>query len=234
MSKGIYAATSGAVAMERALDVTAQNVANASTTGYRARRVSFAETLKGAVGAAAVRAEGPSIDTRTGHIESTENPLDVAIEGKGYLVVDSDRGPLLTRAGNLHVRPDGLLCDGSGLPILGKDGPISVPPDAPDVHIAADGTVSAGSTAIGTLLVVNAADEGLVAEGDHMRAMPGTPLAESTEPMLHPGALEKPNFDVVEGMADSIRTTRAYEALTRTIQTFSDVDARTARSGGKS
>jgi flagellar basal-body rod protein FlgF len=234
MSKGIYSATSGAVAMERALDVTAQNVANASTVGYRARRLSFSETLAGTIDAAAVKAEEPVIDSSPGAVQVTEQPLDVAIEGAGYLVVESDRGPLLTRAGNLHVRSDGVLADASGLPILGRDGPIELPPEATDVHIASDGTVSANGAAVGRLLVVNADDTTLVAEGDHLRPREGTDLAEADDPMLRTGALEKPNFDVVEGMVDLIRASRSYEALTRTIQTFSEIDARTARHGGTS
>ena len=89
-----------------------------------------------------------------------------------------------------------------------------IAPDAKDVHIAADGTVSAGGASVGTLLVVNADAAALVPEGDHMRPVEGTPLAEAMDPMLRTGALEKPNFDVVEGMVDLIRTSRTYECVT--------------------
>jgi flagellar basal-body rod protein FlgF len=233
MARGIYDATAGASAMEVALDVTAHNIANAGTAGYRARRVSFSEALRSEVGSS-VSPSDPSLDRRPGPVVVTGNPLDVALEGPGWLVVESDAGALLTRAGNLHVRPDGTLCDAAGLPVAGRDGPITVPPDATDVHIDASGTVSAGATPLGTLRVVNPDGAALVPEGDHVRVRGGTELANLENPMIVSGALEQPTYSAVDGMIELIRSSRAYEALTRTIQTISDVEARTARHGASS
>ncbi|HLL23801.1 MAG TPA: flagellar hook-basal body complex protein, partial [Kofleriaceae bacterium] len=105
MSSGIYIATAGAVAQSNALDATANNIANASTTGFRADRVSFKEALGAArsVDTALVDTASTRLDNEAGAIESTGNPLDVALEGDGLFAVETPNGPRYTRAGNFHL-----------------------------------------------------------------------------------------------------------------------------------
>jgi len=98
-SNGIYTALSGALAQSTALDVTANNVANASTTGYQAERAKFSEALTKAKDAAYVKATAGGIDTSPGTVSQTGNPLDVAISGDGYFGLNTAQGVRYTRAG---------------------------------------------------------------------------------------------------------------------------------------
>ena len=90
MSDGLYVAMSGAVAQERAMDVTANNVANANTKGFRAERVTFEEVLGGQGNLSFVSADEASVDTSRGELRSTGNPLDVAVDGCFRTVYPSD------------------------------------------------------------------------------------------------------------------------------------------------
>lgn len=231
MTRALYNAMSGALAHAHAVDVTAHNVANAGTAGYRAQRATFAEVLGTDTPGVAIADTLP--DVRPGEVRRTDNPLDLALSGDGYFVLGAQDGPLFTRAGAFRLDDEGTLVAGDGVPVMSRGGgTVQVPPNAKTVAIGADGVVSADGLEVGQVLVAQVAQADLRAEGSRLRAVPDAVLREMEDPGIQSGALEGSNFQVVRGMVELIRASRAYEAATRTIQTVSDTERRTARGFG--
>jgi flagellar basal-body rod protein FlgF len=234
MSHGIYKALRGAVALEKSLDVVADNVSNASTSGFRGRKVAFAEVMVATAHGdeRTVRSDLGAVDPTAGAMRNTGRPLDVAIEGPGYFVLDTPQGPRLTRNGALSINSEGALVGSGGHLVLGKDGgPIVLPEASSTPNIAPDGAVSVGTDALGSLWVANPSPDAMEAEGAWFR--PSAPLAPAGEGghRLVSGALESSNVNVIQGMLDLIRVTRTYESLTRAIEMENELDTRTARGG---
>jgi flagellar basal-body rod protein FlgG len=150
MDRLIYTAMTGAAQALEQQSVVANNLANASTTGFRAQLAAFRSVPmtfenEGADGTTRtfVLSSTPAADYTPGPIQQTGNPLDVAIQGPGWLSVQAaDGSEAYTRAGNLHVDQNGQLVTANNLPVLGNGGPLAIPPGA-EVTIGKDGTVSA-------------------------------------------------------------------------------------------
>ena len=228
MSTALYNALSAASASAHAVDVTAHNVANADTTGFRAQRVTFREVLDRDTPAVAAGDTLP--DSTRGEIRSTGRPLDLALNGDGYFVLGTPGGVRFTRSGAFQVSADGILSTPEGYPVLGQgDSLITVPPDARAISVGKDGTVKVGEEEVGTIRVVQVAQRDLQAEGPRLMALPGAEVAEVREPRIESGALEGANLDVVHGMMELIRHSRSFESATKVMQTLSDVEKRTAR-----
>ena len=239
MSDGIYSALSGAVAQERALDVVANNVANSGTTGFRADRVAFEEQLS------AARGEGPEtlryvavadvrMDDSAGALESTGNPLDVALEGDGWFSVEAPQGERLTRAGSFVTDADGVLMTRDGFPVLGA-GPerrIVIPAGTQDLSIDRDGTIRADGNELGQLLIRRFDPTTLEKEGSTLVAFEGA--GEPSTASVLQGHLEGSNLNAVAGLNEMIQTTRSFEAFQRVIQTYRSLDERAARELGRS
>ena len=152
MGSGIYIATAGAVAQSNALDVTASNIANASTSGFKGGRVSFRQALAAAQSpdVAMVGSGGTAIDGSNGTMSQTGNPLDCAINGDGYFAVDSPRGVRYTRDGSFQLAADGKIVTADGLTVRGDDGkPIEVPPTTAQLAVDPDGSVRADGNVVG-------------------------------------------------------------------------------------
>jgi len=218
MDRMIYNAMAGAKAAMQRQEVLSNNLANVSTSGFRAELVAFR--------AVPVRGDGAStrayaLETTVGYNDEagpwnhTERRLDVAMVGKSWLAVQGlDGTEAYTRAGSLDVNAEGLLVTKSGLPVLGDGGPITVPPNS-TVQIGADGTVSAqGQTGrpntVGRIKLVtpetplNRGPDGLFrgVEGD-LQADPNARLAS--------GVLEGSNVSAVETMVAMISAARQFE-----------------------
>jgi flagellar basal-body rod protein FlgF len=234
MGNGIYIAMSGAVAQSEALDVTANNVANASTVGFRSERVTFGEAMTRAQGkdSAFVGARGGSTDDTAGTLVSTGNPLDLALVGDGYFGVDTANGVRYTRAGNFRLDDKGTIvsADGNAARAVGG-GHLVLPPGAGAITVGADGTVSAGETKIGNLEIVRFMPQALSREGATLLAAKGPGQAADGVEVVS-GSLEGANFNVVRGVIDLVRISRTYEALHRMIESYRQIDERTARDVG--
>ena len=234
MSSGIYVATAGAVAQSNALDATANNIANASTAGFHGDRVTFREALTQARSpdVASVGAGMARVDSQNGALTQTENPLDLALEGDGYFGVSTPNGPRYTRAGNFQIDQAHNLVTADGYQVRGQGGaPINVPPDAADLAIAADGTVSAGGNEIGKLELVRFAPGQMKREGGSLFSATGRPAAGDL-PKVRSGMLEASNVNVVRGVVDLVKVSRTYESLMRVIQGYHDIESRAARDLG--
>lgn len=226
MDRLIYLSMAGAKANMQRQDVLANNLANASTPGFRAELHAFrAVPVQGSGASTRVYAleTTPGYDASPGVIANTGRPLDVAMRGNAWLAVQGlDGTEAYTRGGSLEVGADGTLLTRNGLQVMGDGGPIQVPANS-EVSIAADGTVSARgtngrNTAVGRLKLVtpeaplNRGADGL------FRAADGDLPADATA-RLQDGALEGSNVSPVETMVAMISAARQFEAQMKVLQT---------------
>jgi flagellar basal-body rod protein FlgF len=239
MDRLIYTAMSGAKHAFLQQAGIAQNLANASTTGYRAMEHRFR----------AVPIQGEGAPTRAfvvdasvanvfdqGPLMATGRPLDVAVQGAGWMaVVSPDGSEAYTRAGNLQIDVNGQLQTASGLNVQGDGGPIAIPPDN-RVAIAPDGTVSTvplfgtpnNVNVIGRIKLVNPPENELVRGGDGLfRLKSGTPAALDETVRLAPESLEGSNVNPVDSMVSMISLARQFEMQIKMLQT-ADANAKQA------
>ena len=230
---GIYTAAAGAMAQSAALDTTANNIANASTTGFQGDRVTFREALGAAKSAdiALVNTGAVRVDTQRGALQQTGNPLDLALEGEGLFAVDTPNGARYTRAGAFTLDDQRRIVTPDGFAVRGVGGPITIPADAKELAVSTDGQVSADGEIIGKLDLVRFAPTQLTHQGASLFAATGKPLG-GDRPIVRAGALEMSNVNVVRGVVDLVKVTRTYESLMRVIQGFHDVESRAARELG--
>src|SRR3981189_593836 len=214
--------------LERQIDVVANNVANVNTNGYKSDRSLFQEYLTSGAHednflgkdrrVSYVQDRATFHDFSQGPTEETKNPLDVAIDGGGFLVVQTPAGERYTRDGGLQINNQGQLVTAGGNPVLGNSGPIVFQPTDNDISIAADGnlTVLEGVNRIdsgrGKLRVVNFADaQKLVKEGSNLySAGPGTAAQPDIVSTVRQGFIEKSNVNSVAEMSRMIEVTNAY------------------------
>jgi flagellar basal-body rod protein FlgF len=237
MASGIYTAMTGAVAQSQALDVTANNIANAETTGFRAERVSFSEALSQKKDMIHAGIAGAAPDSSRGTMRDTGNPLDVAINGEGWFGVQTQQGVKYTRAGDFRLDDDGRLVTADGNPVRAAGGgELSIPPGAAEIHIEGDGSLVADGNSVGQIEVVQFAPGGLDRAGKNLfTAKAGVrPQTAGETPEIMSGTLEGANFEVVRGVIDLVKISRVYEALHRMVESYKQIDDRTARDiGGK-
>lgn len=231
MDRMIYTALSGAKQTLDQQAAVSNNLANASTPGFRAQ-VNMFRAVPVVSNASPTRAftlaSTPGADMKAGPLTYTERPLDVALQGNGWLTVQApDGSEAYTSAGSLQVSPDGQLQTSTGLPVMGDGGPIAVPPSA-EVTIGSDGTITVrgpGDTAqglaqIGRLRLVNPPPDS-IARGDDglFRLRPGAqPLQQDGNVRVLTGALEGSNVNPVEAMVDMIANARRFEMQMKMIQ----------------
>lgn len=242
MDRGLYIAMSGAKEILLAQSVNANNLANANTTAFRADlEQARSMPVFGPVHPTRAYAmtERPAVDFSPGAVLTTGRDLDVAVHGEGWIAVQGHDGEeAYTRAGDLHVTPEGLLVTGSGLAVLGDGGgPISVPP-AEKVEIGDDGTVSAiptgevatGLAAVGRIKLVNPPLEELDKFGEGlMRLKNGGSAEASAEVTLVSGALESSNVNSVGEMVNLINLARQFEMQIKMMKTMEDNGAASAQ-----
>lgn len=231
MSRGVYVALSGAVAQEHALEVTATNLANASTPGYQRLRPVFREVLAGASNTASKESlryaeiNSTAVDGTRGAIRPTGRSLDVALPEGDYLSVTTPRGERFTRAGSLTMAADGTLKTSSGMPLMREDGkPIVLSPAGGEPAISPDGSITQGSEIVGRLKVVKAAPGTVFAhEGAGLLTATG-PAPTPTTTSLDIGSVEDSNASPVTAMTELVTASRTFEAFQRMLDTFGECD----------
>lgn len=234
MDKLLYVAMTGAKEILRAQAVNNSNLANASTTGFKADLSAFqSQAVAGSGFASRVYATDATTgwNTSAGPMVTTGRPLDVAVQGQGLIAVQGPGGQEgYTRNGDLHVEASGLLVTSTGQIVLGDSGPISVPPST-SVKVAPDGTVSAvplGQTpdtlvTVGRIKLVNPPPDTLV-RGDaglFQLASGGTAPADASV-KLASGVLESSNVDVADAMVNMIDLARSFELQVKAMKNADD------------
>ena len=230
MLEGMYTAAAGMAAQQSRLDAVANDLANASTTGYKRVRVAYrdlAYTAGAPGGTTALRLGAGAAasmigrDDRQGSTQETGEPLDVAIEGPGFIQVKVDGKTWLTRDGHLLVDTQGRLATGDGALI---DPPIAMPKGttSDQIGIAADGTVTAAGKKVGQIRLVNVANPaGLDGGADNRFQATNASGAVSAAPRttaLHSGVLEASNVDMGDAMADLMDAQLSFELASKAIQ----------------
>ena len=226
MDRMIYLSMSGAKATLQRQDVLAHNLANVSTTGFRAELAAFRSVpVQGDGASTRVYAleSTPGYSDAPGTVETTGRALDVAVGGKSWLAVQAlDGTEAYTRGGALDIDPEGQLVTRGGLPVLGDGGPITVPANA-QVDIAADGSITArigqGKTqTLGRLKLVT--PEGPLQRGDDgLFRAPAGDLDADPAARVQQGALEGSNVSAVETMVAMITAARQFEQQMKMLQT---------------
>ncbi len=211
-----YVSLARGLGLSRALDAVANNLANMSTTGFRAERVEFGEYVKAtedALGSVSMAEAHPRyVDTSAGSFSRTGGALDVAIDGDGYLQVETPDGLRLTRAGAFTRRADGQLVTVEGYPVLdAAGGPLLLPAGQGPISIGLDGTVSAGGEVAGQLAVVTVADPKALRQSGGALLRTEQPVIGAEGAKVMQGFLEDSNVTAMREISRMIDVQRAYE-----------------------
>ncbi|MCZ4280492.1 flagellar basal-body rod protein FlgF [Kiloniella laminariae] len=223
MENSGYIALSRQMALGREMSIIANNVANMNTNAYKGEGMMFVEYLdKTKTGERLSFAQDLRLvrNLAEGQLQTTDNPLDVAITGDGYFTAEVNGDQRYTRNGSFHLSPEGTLVTTGGYNVLGQgDAPITFPPGATDITITRDGSISASSGPIGKLKLVSFEDEqllvkeagGLFSTADNQEAIEDAP-GEIVQ-----GAVEGSNIQGIIEMSRMIDTTRSYESMAKFI-----------------
>jgi flagellar basal-body rod protein FlgG len=230
MLEGMYTAAAGMAAQQSRLDAVANDLANASTTGYKRvrmayRDLAYTQGTQGATKAVGLGAGAAATmigrDARQGAVQETGNPLDVAVEGPGFLQLKLNGQQWLTRDGNLQIDAQGRLGTQDGALL---DPPITLPKgtQAEQVTIGADGTVAVAGKKAGQIRLVSVPNPAGLNGGASNRfqatAASGAVSAAPTTTALHSGVLEASNVDMGDEMADMMDAQRSFQMASKAIQ----------------
>ena len=207
MSLSAIESTAGAMSYYlRLQEVTANNLANMNTEAFKAVRLA-ARILPGTVSAEPVE----QTDLRQGSFRETGRPLDLGLEGPGFLTVQTEDGDRLIRGGSFTLDAGGRLADLHGNPVLGTEGPLVL--RGTEVEIQGDGTILVDGASVGRLRIQTVEDLALLRKEGGGRFIPIGPLQPaSAETKVRQGAIEEPNFDPLLSMVDLVTIQRAYAA----------------------
>jgi len=241
MDKSLYIAMSGAKQTLLAQTANANNLANAQTSGFKTDLEQFRSMPVYGPGFPTrvyAMAERPGTDLSPGAIQQTGRDLDVAVDGDGWLAVQgADGKEAYTRAGDLRITPEGLLQTGTGLPVMGQDGPITLPP-AQKLEIGKDGTISivplgGNATNLAALdrikLVKPAIDNMEKREDGLMHVKDDKPVEASADVTIIQGQLEGSNVNTISAMVDMIELSKNFELQTKVMKSADENASASAR-----
>ena len=241
MENTLLVGLSRQMTLERQMDVVANNVANINTNGFKADRSLFEEYLRSPAHednfarsdrrVSFVQDRASFHDFAAGNTEQTKNPLDVSIDGGGFIAVQTPAGERYTRDGGLQINNLGQLVTAGGNPVMGTSGPIVFQPTDKQINIAADGNVTVlegtGRTdsVRGKLRLVSFADaQKLVKDGNNLfSAGQGVAAQPDTTSRVRQGFIEKSNVNSVTEMSRMIEITRTYTQISALLQQQSDL-----------
>lgn len=242
MGSAIQDVVSGALFHELRMSTLANNIANVSTVGFKEDRISFKlpEELDATGGADPAMEVGMSpqqsylgnpvqsyINFSPGQIVRSGNPLDFAIEGKGFFVIQTAEGPRYTRSGNFTLNSDGVLVTPHGQPVMGEGGEIVL--DGRRIDVDGAGNIISGGTAVGRLKIVDFPETTDLIKSGKNTFMPASEDVRETEPeaaMVVQGSIELSNVDVVTSMTDMIEVLRGYESYQKVIQFLNEANTK--------
>ncbi|HTU88750.1 MAG TPA: flagellar basal-body rod protein FlgF [Gemmataceae bacterium] len=232
MLQGYYSAASGMSAAMQNQDILAQNLANAPVPGYRRQALTFAEFVAPQTVASAPTTTQPmhgaqiarhSSSFAAGPYQRTGNPLECAIQGDGFFVLDGPTGNLYTRNGQFHINAAGQLVSASGYAVNGSNGPLQMPTNAAQIQIAQDGTVLADNAPVGQIRLASFADSNqLERVGSTLFTAPAGVSPQTSTAMLRQGYREGSNVAVVDEMVQMLAGMRQYEAASKALRSLSD------------
>lgn len=234
MDSGYYAVSTALVSRTQELDTIANNLANASTVGFRAQENVFSSVLADAGNAAGspINAainnygilSGTALDLSQGALQKTGNDLDMAIQGPGYFVVQTANGPVYTRNGAFQVSARGQLVTSTGDAVMGDRGVITMVPGP--VSISADGTISSNGAVTGKLRIVEfPAGTKLSSAGGTYYSAPAKTAKPATASDVRQGMLESSNVNPISDIVELVTAQRSADMMQRALSMFnSEID----------
>ena len=234
MDRSLYIAMSGAKETLLAQTANNHNLANASTNGFKADLSAFqSRAVQGPGYASRVYSTDATVgwDNTTGSLTQTGQPLDVAVQGDGWIAVQGvDGQEAYTRAGDLHVDVNGLLQTATGHPVLGDNGPISIPPYSA-ISVGRDGTISIvpvgqqanTMAAVARIKLANPPASNLQRGNDGLfRTNDGQPAQSDASVALASGVLESSNVNVADAMVQMIELARRFDLQVKAMKNTDD------------
>ncbi len=208
-------------ALTQEFNIIANNLANVSTVGFKRRCNAFSKSLE----AQDPESYSPGtidlnsvFDFSQGNIVETGRPLDFALYGKGFFVIETPEGPLYTRNGTFQTNQNSQIVDSLGRIVAGQAGPITIPNNVgiSQLNVSSDGTISAGGIAIGKFRLVdfNDNENKLAPTGDSCYRMPDVNIqpTDAQNIVVKQGYQEASNVQIIDELVDMILVTRLYEA----------------------
>ena len=234
MQNALFVGVSAQAALARELDVIANNMANVSTTGFKARNARFEEYLMPTASADSFRSPdrrisyvvdaGTPLDLTQGPVEADGNPVHVAVRGDAFLVVQTPAGERYTRNGAFELGAQSSLVNSDGYTVQGESGPITVSPQETGLSIAPDGTVSTNLGVRGRVRMVRFdRAQALTSEGGNLFSSKERPLPAGLDGRLEPGALERSNVKPVIEMTRLMDVNRSYAMVSSVISRLDDL-----------
>lgn len=230
--------------LRRVQDVTANNLANINTPGFKGSDV-FQKMVQQEIDGKQVSRLVPQerIDMKQGVLKPTNNPLDFGLKGKGFFVVKNSKGTHLTRDGRMHFNTDGYLVDENGSRVMGDSGAVYMPEymkatgsDAQPakIEVAKDGTIRLDSKVYDRLRIVKVNDtSNLDREGNNYLKAPEDSLVDDNSSTVMQGYYEAGNVDPLNEMVDMMKTTKMYESQQRAIRSSSKMLGKVTSGLGK-
>lgn len=223
MNPAMYTVLSGAKVQMRRLDVITHNLANLNTVGFKSDRMAFSEIVKGNIedrdrAGGMVEVSEQRMDFSQGALQQTGNPLDLAISGEGFFVIDTPRGERYTRSGDFTLSANGTIITPLGDNLL-DESRRSIRVKGMDVMVASDGTVISGGKKISKIWVVRFEDvQQLTREGKNLFRGPDREAEDATDFQVIQKSLERSNVNAIKSMVSLIIVQRQYEANQRSLQ----------------
>ena len=232
MDSGFYAACTGLLSQTDALELTANNLANLNTPGYKGQ-LEFYSSLQASMGGRRLSSlnqavndygvlGGAAVDLRAGEFQKTGNDLDLAMQGSGFFVINTPAGIRYTRNGNFHTDAAGNLLTATGDAVMGGQGPVQLPGGA--ITISSDGTISQGGAVVATMkLVTFKPGTSLAAEGNSYYQAPAGSDQPADDPRLSQGMLESSNLNAVSATVGLITLQRHAQLMEQALSIFHSV-----------
>ncbi len=216
MIRGLNAAAAGLNTRMAMADITANNLANAASSGFK-RQLAALHAGTGVSGAPGTPRVTGVTDYSQGGLRHTGDVWHLALEGPGFFTVQTPQGPAYTRSGAFHLDGQGRVCNPQGLPLVSDNGPVTVP-NGQQWDVAADGVIRVNNAPVGRLTLVQfAPGSGPIPVG-HGLLRGGIPIPDNGATRIVQGALEDSNTNVVYEMTAMIQTYRGMEAIQKYVQ----------------
>jgi flagellar basal-body rod protein FlgF len=219
MQPSLYVSLSGQMSLMRRLETLAHNVANVNTAGFRAEEIKFEQLVspKTDQPTAFVTARETYINRQAGEVMRTENPLDVAVTGNGWLAFQGPNGPVYTRDGRMTMTPEGELRTTAGYPVLDVGGsPIQLNPNGGAPSISRDGTITQGPTRVGVLGLFEIPEQANLVRFENSGVIPNMaaePALDFNKTGVLQGFMEQANVNPVSEISRLIQIQRSFDSI---------------------
>lgn len=235
MDNGVYISLSRQLALFRDMEITANNIANANTTGYNSEHILFSSYLAKDNNQGVRNNNSYAHDVasyrnlKNGPMQTTDNPLDVAIKGQGYFMVDTPLGVRYTRAGNFQIGHDGSLVTTDGYPVLNpSEQPIIFPPDTRSVEIGSAGNIKVNGNDFSAIGVVQFDNEQLLERAGNTLYKADITPQPAEDFVVAQGVIENANVQPVMEMTHMITVSRAVADAAKLVATMYDLQRKTS------